>query len=340
MNPPPKFKNHHLKGLQPVLRIMHGKGFSAEQCLAESSLDVDALLQDGQTLSLEQEFQIYRNIQRLSGRAELGLELGEAFELQNYGVLGYAILSAATVADALALVADFGELTFSHFKISIQTIAGHAGFVFAPLYELPADLLPVYSDRDLAAAITAFNSFSMQKQQATKLYLMHDGQGSQSRYTQFFNCDVEFNQPFNALLFEPELLQGVLPQRDAQAAQYLRKQCEQLLQSFTQQGGFVDKVRSLMLAEPGKFPGIKNLAEKLHLSERSLRRRLQEENCSYQQLLNDTRCELAKQYLNAGLSIEQIGELLGYSETANFSHAFKRWTGNSPVQYRKSLTIS
>ncbi|MBB6523081.1 AraC family transcriptional regulator [Pseudoteredinibacter isoporae] len=340
MNPPPKFKNHHLKGLQPILRVMHDKGFSAERCLSGTTLDVESLLQDGQTLSLEQEFTIYRNIQKLDKSPELGLELGQVFELQNYGVLGYAILSAATVAEALELVADFGELTFSHFKISIQNIDDLAGFVFAPAYELPADLLQIYSDRDMSASMTAFNSFSMQKQQATRIYLMHDGNGDQAFYDRFFNCKVSFGQPYNALLFDPDLLQGVLPQRDAQAAQYLRKQCEQLLQSFSQQGGFIDKVRTLMLAEPGQFPGIKTLAEKLHLSERSLRRRLQEENSSYQQLLNDIRFELAKQYLDAGLSIEQIAELLEYSETANFSHAFKRWTGLSPVQFRKQNAIN
>ncbi|GAA6152918.1 AraC family transcriptional regulator [Pseudoteredinibacter isoporae] len=323
-----------------MLRVMHDKGFSAEQCLDGSGLSVDDLLRDGQSLRLEQEFRIYRNLQNLVDSEDLGLDLGQAFELQNYGVLGYAILSAATVQEALELVADFGELTFSHFNIAIRNIDDLAGFVFAPSYELPDDLLRIYSDRDLSAAITAFNSFSMQKQQATKIHLVHDGQNNVERYEQFFRCDVVFNQPCNALLFDPRLLQGILPQRDAQAAIYLRKQCEQLLKSFSQQGGFIDKVRRLMLAEPGQFPGIKSLAEQLHLSERSLRRRLQEENSSYQKLLNDTRCELAKQYLKTGLSIEHIAELLKYSETANFSHAFKRWTGLSPVQFRNQNTLS
>lgn len=328
-------QNHHMRGLQPVLRAMQAKGHRGEECLKGSGIELSALLSEEQSLALEQEFQIYRNLQTLEPNGLLGLELGQAFELQSYGVLGYAILSAATMADALSLVAEFGELTFSHFKISIETIGEYSGFVFSPHYDVPADLLQIYSDRDVAAAMSALSSFSLHQQKAKKILLMHDDYAEKSRYEHHFSCAVEFSQPLNALLFSPELLNQPMPQRDAQAAGYLRQQCEQLLANFNKQGGFIDKVRNLVLQNPGEFPSIKEVAELLFLSERSLRRRLAEEDSSYQDILNETRCELAKQYLQSGLSVEQTSELLNYSETANFSHAFKRWTGLSPVQFRK-----
>lgn len=331
---------HHLKGLQPVLRLMHAKGISAERCLMDTGLDLADILSDQSELSLAQEFTIYRNILCASEEECLGLALGQAFELQSYGVLGYAILSAATVAEALSLVADFSELTYSHFKISLEKVGNLAGLVFSPRTPLPKDLLPLYADRDISAAVTAFNSFSLQNHQAQKILMMHSEKNHESTYREFYNCDIEFNADYNALLFEPELLEQLLPQRDPQAASYLRKQCEQLHRSFNQNSELANKIRELMLSEPGIFPDIKTLSEKLHISERSLRRKLKEEGFSFQQLLNDVRRELAKQYLQAGLSIEQIAELLDYSETANFSHAFKRWTGMSPVQYRKEKVLS
>ncbi|MGB5621878.1 MAG: helix-turn-helix transcriptional regulator, partial [Gammaproteobacteria bacterium] len=77
------------------------------------------------------------------------------------------------------------------------------------------------------------------------------------------------------------------------------------------------------------------VADRLHLSERSLRRRLAAESTSYRKLLNQVRETLARAYLlDTGLRVEEIAERLGYSDAANFSHAFRRWTGTSPGRFR------
>ncbi|MCB1806122.1 MAG: helix-turn-helix transcriptional regulator, partial [Candidatus Competibacteraceae bacterium] len=77
------------------------------------------------------------------------------------------------------------------------------------------------------------------------------------------------------------------------------------------------------------------IAQQLNLSLRSLQRRLREERTSYQQLLDETRLELALQYINrTQLSVAQIAPLLGFSDSSNFNRAFKRWLGLPPSRYR------
>ena len=79
------------------------------------------------------------------------------------------------------------------------------------------------------------------------------------------------------------------------------------------------------------------LARRLHLSERTLQRRLADEGSSYQQLLNDTRRQLAERYLRDGqLAATEIALLLGYSEPSVFFRAFRQWTGLTPGEYRAS----
>lgn len=79
-----------------------------------------------------------------------------------------------------------------------------------------------------------------------------------------------------------------------------------------------------------------HLAELLNMSQRSLQRRLEEKKQNYKALLEETRYELAVQYVNnSRLSFNEITYLLGFSEASNFSRAFKRWTGKSPRQYRE-----
>ena len=86
---------------------------------------------------------------------------------------------------------------------------------------------------------------------------------------------------------------------------------------------------------PSGHTSQESIAKALHLSSRSLQRKLKEEGTTYKQLLEDTRRELAAQYVKESeLSVGEITFLLGFSEPANFSRAFKRWTGVSPSAYR------
>ena len=85
----------------------------------------------------------------------------------------------------------------------------------------------------------------------------------------------------------------------------------------------------------GSVPTLSQVASRLFVSTRTLRRRLEDAQTSYQEIVAETRQGLAVRYLTqTSLSIEAIAEILGYSDTANFRQAFKRWTGESPQQYR------
>jgi len=87
----------------------------------------------------------------------------------------------------------------------------------------------------------------------------------------------------------------------------------------------------------GTVPTLSQVASRLFVSTRTLRRRLEDAQTSYQEIVAETRRELAVRYLTqTSLSTEAIAEILGYSDTANFRQAFKRWTGESPQQYRST----
>jgi AraC-like DNA-binding protein len=102
--------------------------------------------------------------------------------------------------------------------------------------------------------------------------------------------------------------------------------------------GIKAKVRSkLMEMLPAGTANEYKLANTLGLSPRSLQRKLKDEQTSYSELLEETRRQLGKQYLSdSRLSINEITYLLGFSEPASFSRAFKRWTGHSPTEYRNT----
>lgn len=88
---------------------------------------------------------------------------------------------------------------------------------------------------------------------------------------------------------------------------------------------------------PSGRASARQVAEMLHLSVRSLQRKLAEKDTGFAQLLEDTRRELARQYVsNTRLSVGEITYLLGFSDPANFTRAFRRWTGQSPSAFRQT----
>ena len=100
--------------------------------------------------------------------------------------------------------------------------------------------------------------------------------------------------------------------------------------------GLAKNVRAHLLKTPGYFPDIENTATKFHMSSRTLRRRLKAHGTSYKEILTSVRKHLAIKYLrDTHLSTTEIAERVGFRDTANFRHAFKKWTGKTPSTYRE-----
>ena len=97
------------------------------------------------------------------------------------------------------------------------------------------------------------------------------------------------------------------------------------------------KIRNALVKSPGEFPTLEEMSRRLKMGSRTLRRRLVQENLTYQQILDTTRKDLAIQYLKyTSLTPKEIGFLLGYNSVSNFRRAFKGWTGNKLTDYRQN----
>ncbi len=112
-------------------------------------------------------------------------------------------------------------------------------------------------------------------------------------------------------------------------------QCEQEMEQIKAPPALLGQVRRVMLAGSGGFPGVEEVASEMHMSSRTLKRKLQQLGTSYQKLLDELREGRAVEYLaQSGRSVDGIALALGYSDASNFARAFRRWTGKSPSDYR------
>lgn len=330
--------NHHMKAISPALEAMQTMGFTTADCLRDTGLTEADLLKPSAEVgfTLEQEFQFHRNLLALTDNPMLGLLLGKAYQLEAYGLLGYAFMSAPTLRQAMIILRNYGPLTFTLFDVNF-IVEGQRGILrLGPDLPVPDDLLTYYVDRDLTAAVNGGRGSLRVPLEPQHIQLMHHGEDQREIYERHFRCPVSFSAEASELQLDASVLDTAMPLGDSETTSACQQQCRLLLARMRAGSTFVDKVRQLILSRPGYFPDIDFVAEKLNMTGRTLRRRLSNEDSSYQDILAEVRYELAREYLaTSTLPLEEISVLLGYSAPGNFSNAFKRWHGSSPRDYRQ-----
>ena len=162
-----------------------------------------------------------------------------------------------------------------------------------------------------------------------------------ARFIEQFGLLPEFACAQNRISFPRHLLDLPLPRANPHSAQLCELQCQALLAKRQVRSGLAGQIRDRLLSTPGRLADMEVIAGELNISSRTLRRRLEEQGSSFRQLQEEVRQALAEELLAiASLSQEEIAERLGYSEVSNFLHAFKRWKGQTPGQYRQALTAT
>jgi AraC-like DNA-binding protein len=146
---------------------------------------------------------------------------------------------------------------------------------------------------------------------------------------------VLFEQRSNGLQYDGAWLGRSVAFADPITNATAREMCERLLSEVSDAGGIAADIRRALMEQPGRFPNVEAMAEKLAMHPRALRRRLEAEKTTYRDLLAEVRMRLAIEYLRkTRMTNEDIASRLGYSDAANFRHAFARWTGKSPSDFR------
>jgi len=149
---------------------------------------------------------------------------------------------------------------------------------------------------------------------------------------------VHYGQAEYALRVPRSLMEAPLRLADPNAAAMAREACERELQArkTDREEALTARVRTVLTAGKDRLPTLEEVADTLHVSTRTLKRRLQEEGRNFRALVDHVLRERATQMLQEeGLSVSEVAFRLGYNDVSNFSRAFRRWTGQSPSDFRK-----
>ncbi|WP_394237162.1 AraC family transcriptional regulator [Pseudomonas anguilliseptica] len=341
-NPVPVSSSVSVAYLQGLLDYLARQGVDSAELLERVQLSPQLLAQRDQRIAASTYLELLGHGVRLTGDEQLGLHLGEAVRPGYYGVLGYLIMSCATLADALhrqaryaALVGNLGQVDLADEppRPELEPQVAHS---WQPL--LPQQKRQL-SEETLAGWVTFGHWISGLDIPPTEVRFQHAAPADMSEYQRIFRCPVLFDQADNALVFPKRLLATPLGQADAQVRLTLDAYADRLLGEIQQGNSVLDRARlalSRQLPEVGA--DLQQIAARLALSPRTLQRRLREAGLSFNQLVDETRQQLVLHYLrDPTLELAEIAFLVGFSEPGSLARAFRRWTGQSPGEYRRQL---
>jgi AraC-like DNA-binding protein len=246
------------------------------------------------------------------------------------------MMSSATLEQAVNIAVKYHKMAGAIFELTFLVEGKDA--VLRIEHLLPVGRVAEYVVEDLFQGVTPLIQLLIgTDHKPLVVHLDYARPDIGDRYELAFDCPVKFNQDWCEYRFDAELLKLPLAAADPDTAVICEQSCQKLLDQMDIEEDIVSRVSHLLLSTPGEFPKLDVIAERLSLGSRTLRRRLMELGTNYQKILDDVRKGLAIEYLQTtNLSVQDISELLGYSEVTNFRRAFLKWSNVSPYQFRKN----
>lgn len=311
-------------------------GLSLDACLHGTGLDWLRLADPAAEVDAEQELRLVRNLIAACGaRPGLGLPLGRRYQLNSYGIWGFALLASPTYGDAAHLGLRYLGLTYAYHGMRLEE-HGEEVHLLLDDRDVPKELRGFLLERDLAGMLQVLREVLGAEPPLLRVELRLPPPDDPTVYRDEIGVAPLFGQAENRFVFPRYLLDRPLAGAHPQAAQLCEEQCQRLLAKRSQHGGLAGRIRALLLERPGRLPDMEQVAAGLNMSSRTLRRRLDEEGSNFRLLLDEVRQALAEELLaTGGLTLEEIAERLGYGEVSNFIHAFKRWKGVAPRRFQR-----
>jgi AraC-like DNA-binding protein len=314
---------------------MESRGFPREQVLDGTGLDEAQISSDQFCPTPNQYRNIIRKIIALTGDPHIGLALGEEFKVSNLGILGYAALSASNLAHSRELFARYDALV-EHIVLPDTEITNDRWCTelkeIFPLGDLTCFAVEEFVSRTcgLASALTS-RPFPV-----LEIRVTYPQPEDMEVYKKRFDCPMYFDQQRNLILWDINSQEHKISLANEEVCKLCEQQCKMLIDQMADADLLSSKIRNALVKNPGEFPTLEEMSRRLNMGSRTLRRRLVQEHLTYQQILDETRKDLAIQYLKyTSLTPKEIGFLLGYNSVSNFRRAFKGWTGKKLTDYRE-----
>ena len=323
-----------LRSIQPVLMYIGARGHDTTALIRRHGLNPVLLRDPEARLPHAAAIGLWQTAAELTGDSDLGLHIAQAIQPGQFGALEYVLRTSGNLGEAFGRLSRYHRLLHDAASVDLEIKDGCA--VLSHRLPLPGGAPRHVSEFILAAWLLTSRQATGTDCTPIHVCFPHPAPADTSEHRKTFDCPLKFEQRRSELVFRRSALELPLLKSDPILQGIVEAQVVWLLAKLPKAEATIDAIRRFLAEELSKGqPRLEQLAPRLHMSSRTLHRKLEQEGTNFRHVLSEVRRELALRHLMEGrLAIGEIAFLLGFSEVSAFHRAFKHWTGHTPHAYR------
>ena len=323
-------------GARILLALIEDRGLSPDEVCRGLGFTYEELVRQDVSLSYRQMRLLIVRAQRMLGEPALGLAMGARETPISWGLPGLALLTCETYGEAVKYGLGHQQ-SIGALLIHLAEIRGR---------EIRMEVRPKWFDLQIETVLVeeAFASVVAVSRcllgstfKPLRVDFAFQRPADEEIYRRFFQCPVRFDAGINRLTIDTHWLGARLPGYDRITSRMVREKLNTLLPIPLGRNDVVESVANRMRTGFEDHRSQRELAQMVNVSDRTLRRRLSNQEVTYRGMRDEARYERARELLaNSTMSIAQIAEAVGYADARAFRRAFKRWSGSLPTEFRAS----
>ena len=322
-----------------LVHAAQARGLDGLTLLRQARLDPEALADPDARIPRRSMLALWTRINAAIPDPTFGLRLGMGRRVADYGLVGYTLRFSRTLGESLERLARYDRLIAEWLRVEIRRDASAAVVTVrtGPGFETLRQAV----DSQLASLVSLAREVTQSSLVPIEVRLPYHAEGDFSEHRAFFRAPLTFEARDPAVILRPGDLDRPNPPAEEALTHYLDELAHQALDRLDPETSFAARVRQAISVELGRGRlGIATVSRHLHVSPRSLQRRLHEEGMTWESLLASLRQETAELLLGKpDLSVAEVACLLGYSDSGAFIRAFRRWRGVPPSAFRHAARV-
>lgn len=325
----------------PILKTLVHKGFDPESFFKDIDVDLAMMENPDARIPVTELERIMRCAADYANDPYFGLNQGQRLDFADLSLPGYVMMHSKTIGDALTAYQRYNDILYSGFQLDWE--ASGADLIIRLSVQNEEIPMSRHCVEDMTVSVLhLINKLANHRASVREVQFRHEAPDTTSDLTPYvksFGVTPQFGAAHTLLRLSKDVLALPVLYSDARMLKVFETMAEETRADLYASQPFSSKV-SRWIAEslPSFFPTLQHTAAHLGVSIRTLQSRLREEGTTFNEISVQVRKELAQRYLQRGsYSVSDIAYALHFSEQSAFQNAFKKWTGQTPGQYRASL---
>ena len=313
------------------------QGASIDQLEEKTGIKPEHLANPDNRISLDKHVALWHAVIELTQNPSFALQLGENSNTEDAGIISLVIMNAPTLGDMFSRIKRYIHLIAESDRIEIVTQQEHVHLRY--IIEVPEYFTTYAIERSFSMAFNWSKIFTGEMLNPVEIHFQYSAPEYIDEYQRIFKTDLLFEQPHNAIVFDKAVLELPNINYNNYLDNVISVQADKLMGKLSSNDNLVRKTYKLIVHYlPTGDLNVDTISSEMNMSRRTLARKLKDQGVSFQDLVEQTKKDLSLDYLQQNsISISDVAYMLGFSETSAFSRAFKRWFGDNPQTYRKTL---